>query len=301
MLFVGADGGGTKTKLAAFDDGRLVAQSVVGPLNYRNIPFETAAENLAEGLRALRIDQVSVRAMGIGDPALDDRPSESDKAAKGFYALLGERLPFPVHPRSDAYMTLFGLTGGKGPGVLVISGTGSMGIAQDGAGRTRVIGGWGRMAGEGGNAYAIGMEGVAAAARAFDGTGRETALCDALLSYAGVTEPRDIIPVMYADDGFDLAGFSREVARCAEQGDSESAGILDRQAEVLSKWAAELVAFSGADLVGVYGSLLTRNARIRSAFETKLLERTGVTAVCEPSVPAEEAAARYARLMMEED
>ncbi len=291
--FVGVDGGGTKTALiACTSDGCEVASSVCGPLNYNFIGIDAALNNLGKGIAALGLPENSIAAVGIGDPSIDDE-SESP-AAKEFATRAAKLLGAPVYVRSDAYMTLFALTGGKKSGVLIISGTGSMAIGENGAGEISVVGGWGRLAGDEGSGYYIGREGICAALRAFDGVAQDTSLTNAALDYFGVSAPRDLISVFYGEKEPDVAGFSRYVAKCAEDGDKVAEGILLDAAAHLSRYASVLLERCHADLLGVWGSVLCKNHTVRRAFEDGIKEKFPHIEICEPDKSAELAAALYA-------
>ncbi|MCR4906751.1 MAG: hypothetical protein K6A33_11800 [Clostridiales bacterium] len=298
MILIGADGGGTKTKLAAFENGVRIAEAHAGPLNVRVLPPEEAARNLTEGLDALGIPWEKIAAAGIADPSLDDAVGEDDEAANAFYRILAGRLPFPVYARSDVFITLEGLTRG-GPGTLVIAGTGSMGMARNRAGELRVAGGWGRLTGDEGSGYFIAVRGIRAALRAADGLDRPTALLDALLSHFSVRSARQLIPVLYGEPEPDIAAFAADVARCADDGDPAAALILDDAADRLAEIAALLVRWAECPTVGIWGSVLLRNRRVRERFETSLYASCGEAEITVPSVPAEEAAAEYAHKCMD--
>ena len=294
MIIVGADGGGTGTALAAFENGVRIASAEAGPLNYRFISPAEAVRHFTAGLDVLGLDPGRIAAVGIADPSLDDEAVSGDPAAETFYGLLREKLACPVFGRSDATITLFGLTGGEGPGVLMIAGTGAMGIAEDGEGKIHLAGGWGRLTGDEGSGYYIAVEGIRAALRAADGVGPATRLTEALLARFGASSPRSLIPILYGDPEPEIASFARDVAACAEAGDGEALRILLDAADWLARYAERLVRLSGCGRVGIWGSVLTRNAIVRSAFERELRERVGDTEIVVPPVPAEEAAARYA-------
>lgn len=292
-FFVGVDGGGTKTALvAATADGKEIASSVCGPLNYNFIGLDAALENLCKGISALGLSKESIAAIGIGDPSIDDE-SESP-LAKEFATRAASVLGVPVYIRSDAYMTLFALTGGKRSGVLIISGTGSMAIGENDAHEIAVVGGWGRLSGDEGSGYYIGREGICAALRAFDGVAPQTMLTTAALAHFGVSAPRDLITVFYGEDEPDVAGFSRCVAKCAEDGDKIAEGILLDAAEHLSCYASVLLEKCHANLLGVWGSVLCKNNTVRRAFEDGVHKNFPNVKICEPAIRAELAAALYA-------
>ena len=294
MIFVGADGGGTGTTLAAYENGIWIAEAEAGPLNYRFIPPEEAVRHFTEGMAALGLNPGTVAAVGIADPSLDDEAEAGDEAAARFYGLLREKLACPVFGRSDAYITLFGLTGGEGPGVLLISGTGAMGIAENEQGEIRTAGGWGRLTGDEGSGYYIAVGGIRAAAQAADGIAPATGLTEALLKRVGASSPRELIPILSGDPEPDIASFARDVADCAGGGDEEAVRILLDAAGWLARYAEVLVRWSGCRRVGIWGSVLVKNAMVREAFERELRERLGDAEIVIPPIPAEEAAARYA-------
>lgn len=292
-IYIGVDGGGTKTALGAFDArGKLLSECVVGPLNYNFIGLEAALRHLAEGIDSLSVPRERIRAVGIGDPSIDDC-SESETARR-FLSEAERMLGVPVYVQSDVYMTLYGLTHGSSAGVLVVSGTGAMGIAEDADGRISVAGGWGRLTGDEGSGYDIGLRGISAALRAADGIGRETALLPAALRYFGVAQPRELIDCFYGEDDPDVAGFARCVADCAERGDACAEEILLSAARYLAECASVLVRKSGATLVGVYGSVLLKNRTVRTEFERCVGEWHPEVTVREPEVSAPLGAALYA-------
>ncbi|MBQ7320890.1 MAG: hypothetical protein IJW99_02215 [Clostridia bacterium] len=293
-LFIGVDGGGTKTALTALDgEGREQASAFCPPLNYHFIGVDAALAHLRQGLDALQVPHERIAAVGIGDPALDDVTSGA--AAHRFAAAARELLGVPVYIRSDAYMTLYALTGGEGPGVLTISGTGAMSIAENASGEIFVAGGWGRLTGDEGSGYYIGLCGIRAALHAADGITPPTSLLGAALDHFGCETSRALIDVFYGEREPDVAGFARRVATCAETGDGRAAEILSDAAGYLADYTAVLMEKSGADRVGVYGSVLCRNRAVREEFERRILSRYPSATVAEPTVSAQVAAALYAK------
>ena len=293
--FVGVDGGGTKTALVACTaEGVEIASALCGPLNYNFIGLDAALANLQEGIAALALPTDSIAAVGIGDPSIDDE-SES-LVAKEFAARAATLLGVPVYVRSDAYMTLFALTGGKRSGVLIISGTGSMAIGEDSVGNISVSGGWGRLTGDEGSGYYIGIEGIRAAVRAADGVAPQTALTNAALAHFGVDKARDLILAFYGEEEPDIAGFSRCVAKCATDGDEIANGILLDAAEHLVKYASVLVDNCHVNLVGVWGSVLCKNETVRRAFEEGMRKKFPHIEIREPAMNAQCAAALYAAM-----
>ena len=294
MLYIGVDGGGTKTALAAYDaDGNVVAQSLSGPLNYNFTGIENAISNLKEGMEALGVPVSSVAAVGIGDPSIDDTPDSEN--ARLFLERCRDMLGVPVFIRSDVYMTLFALTEGQERGVLIISGTGSMAMGEDEDEKTQIAGGWGRLSDDEGSGYYIGISGIRAALRYADGVGESTELLAAALDYFGKDTPRGLIDAFYGDKEPDIAGFSKKVSECAERGDTVANEILLSAAQMLAAYVEVLLEKCNARLVGVYGSVLCKDKKVRGEFERILRSRFDDVIIREPSVSAQYAAAMYAK------
>lgn len=291
--FVGVDGGGTKTALVACtSNGCEIASAVCGPLNYNFIGLDAALDNLQAGIVALALPKGSIAAVGIGDPSIDD--TSDSVTSQAFATRAATLLGVPVSIRSDAYMTLFALTGGQKAGVLIISGTGSMAIGENDKKEISVVGGWGRLTGDAGSGYYIGLEGIRAALRAADGVAPQTTLTTVALEYFGVCAPRDLISAFYGDKEPDIAGFSRCVAKCADDGDKVAQSILLDAAAHLSRYASVLLERCHADLLGVWGSVLCKNGTVRRAFEDGVRKNFPHVTICEPEISAELAAALYA-------
>lgn len=301
MIFIGVDGGGTKTAVAAYKtidcdgksfDGIEIAGAVSGPMNYNFIGVEKAAENLLEAVRALDIPMTQVCAIAVGDPSIDEGMPEGESTGR-FAERIGQELGVPVYIRSDAYMTLFGMR--EQTSVLTISGTGAMSIAETRDG-VLTAGGWGRLTGDEGSGYFIAQESIKAALHDADGIGPETTLTEAVLRYFGASEPRELISIFYGENCPDIAGFAKEAALCAENGDATARDILLKAAGYLASYTERLIGLSGSETVGVYGSVICKNRIVRQEFERLLLEKHPSIKITEPSIPATEAAARYAKL-----
>ena len=134
-IYIGIDGGGTKTKAAALDENaKLVARSESGSMNYNFMPVKECASNVCEAINRLALGaECRIVACAVGDPSIDDEVTHtlSGQFSRELQAQAG--FDAPVLLKSDVFMALYGLTEGS-PGVLIISGTGSMGMGINKAG-----------------------------------------------------------------------------------------------------------------------------------------------------------------------
>lgn len=228
MFIAGIDGGGTHTRIEVRDvDNRLVRRGEFGPFNVNSIG-EEAYRNLLREVFAwcggmADCARLCVGAAGISNPKVKKILDEELEAA-GF---AGKR-----YLCGDQEIALRGAM--DGPGVAVISGTGSICFGKNAEGRTARSGGFGHIIDDGGSGYALGRDVLSSAVRCIDGRAKDSgilqAVCDRLEG-----GPEKIVPFVYSPgtDKSAIAKFSHIALSLAERGDPEAATILARGAEEL--------------------------------------------------------------------
>lgn len=137
-IFIGVDGGGTTTKAVAITgEGKVLGKAVGEGTNFYAANMSEARNNLQQTIAKL-IEECKIsdyEFISIGMSSLDDEPTE--EIVKTFAGEIF--LPEKIEMQSDVYMALMGMTLGK-PGIMVVSGTGSMAIAIDQEGELHVLG-----------------------------------------------------------------------------------------------------------------------------------------------------------------
>ena len=98
----------------------------------------------------------------------------------------------------DAVIALIGATDAR-PGIIVISGTGSMAFGIDPSERRARTGGWGFMLGDEGSGFDIARRGLIACLRAYDGRGADTSIRPRVLQLLGLSSAEDLIPALYTN------------------------------------------------------------------------------------------------------
>lgn len=166
-----------------------------------------------------------------------------------------------------------------GPGIVVISGTGTIAVGRDGRGRQHRCSGWGWLLDGEGSAMDIGRDGLALSLRMADGREPISPLLAALWQGLGL-DPADPqapqrIKAMVVDPAFGAAGFARLaplVNRLAEEGDRQAIVILERHAAALAAMAAAVAAALDlqAPPVCALGGALTHLEGLRRRFEGAL-------------------------------
>jgi N-acetylglucosamine kinase-like BadF-type ATPase len=235
-MFLGVDGGGTKTAYALLDaDGRLRATHVGASVDHLAAGIDAARGRLAEGLQSTfaeaGVAPADVRFAFVGLPAYGE---DRDAIA----AL--DALPDPVLAAgryrcgNDMVCSWAGSLACQ-DGISVIAGTGSMAYGEF-RGQHARAGGWGELIGDEGSAYWIAREGLNLFSRMSDGRAPRGPLHRLVRERLGIREDLDVCARIYgerADRRGAFAQFARLVHEAAEGGDTAAAGIFARGAQEL--------------------------------------------------------------------
>jgi N-acetylglucosamine kinase-like BadF-type ATPase len=229
-LFLGVDGGATKSNAILLDSARRVRAEGTGkPSNFQIIGIEQASTNILETaettLKKSNSDFSQVKSICLA-LAGAGRKDDADKMRNEFVALLEAKKYFApkVRVESDATAALEGALGGKG-GMVLIAGTGSILLAKDDRRTIHRTGGWGRFIGDEGSGYAMGRSCLEAVAREFDGRGKKTVMTRLLKDRTGIEGPDSLVREVYQNN-FDIASVAPLVAEAAEMGDEAALEIV---------------------------------------------------------------------------
>ena len=199
-LAIGIDAGGTKTicLLAGADGGAVLGRGVGGPGNIRAVGEERVAQSLATAIDAAFAaanlarngQNVIAAVVGAAGAARADDRAQVEAILRRVIAANDYAVT------NDAAIALRAELP-TGPGVLLISGTGSIGYGRSVNGTEVRAGGWGYLLDDAGSAYAVGLAGLSAVLRAHDGRDPATALRQPLLDAWELTAPEEIIGRIY--------------------------------------------------------------------------------------------------------
>jgi glucosamine kinase len=271
-IYLGFDGGGTKTEcIAADSSGKPLGRGAAGPSNALRVTYESAITELklagAGAVHATNADHGVVRGVcaglaGAGSAGVSARIAQS-------LAKIWPQANIRVITDADAALVA---AAGTGPAVVVIAGTGSIAIGRNAKGEVARAGGYGPWIGDPGSAYDMGRRAVEAAARAREGAGPATSLTPAIsvalqcAAWEQVTEqvaaaPESVFPRLFPI-----------VVAAAEAGDQVARNILSQAALDLSKLALAVVGRLGmkdekltlARTGGVFGRTLLLDGRLDS-------------------------------------
>lgn len=230
LYTIGIEGGGTKTTavLCALD-GVILSEAQGGPSNFHIIGIEKTVSTLYDLIQTCchsigcSVSQIGAVAAGLaGAGRILDQQNIINRLSE--LARLNNSNLEKVLIESDARIALEGAFSGE-PGIVVISGTGSIVFGKDERDKVYRAGGWGRYIGDEGSGYAIGREAFRAVAKCLDGYGEKTKLVKIFDEKFGLGTQDTIIKAVY-EEQFDFASVVPMVMETASKGDSVAKKIL---------------------------------------------------------------------------
>ncbi|HMK38430.1 MAG TPA: BadF/BadG/BcrA/BcrD ATPase family protein [Bacteroidota bacterium] len=258
-LVLGADGGGTKTVgLLADGAGTILARGRGDGSNQNVIGIDNAAVNIA-GLIASLAQSAGRNVSEIGHSVLGLAGAGAERDRQALSEAIHARLralgfpPVPLSITTDGRIALEGAFNG-GPGVVAVAGTGSVVMGKSPDGTTLSIGGWGRVIGDEGSGYSIGLEAIRAVSREIDGRGEAGRLRITLSSRFGLETRERLIAAVYREK-FDIPSIAPAVLEAADASDPVALGILARAAAEFAPQIAAAVQRLG--LQGGAGIVMT--------------------------------------------
>ena len=235
-MYLGVDGGGTKTAYALVDsDGTLRATHVGASADHLADGLAAARARLADGVRAtlrragLAPSDVSFAFFGI--PAY----GEDAAAVAALDALPLESLGAAQYRCGNDMVCSWAGSLACEDGISVIAGTGSMAYGEL-AGRQARCGGWGELIGDEGSAYWIAREGMNLFSRMSDGRADRGPLHGLVRDRLALHDDLQLCARIYgarADRREAFAQFARLVHEAVEAGDAAAAAIFVRAAREL--------------------------------------------------------------------
>jgi N-acetylglucosamine kinase-like BadF-type ATPase len=241
-LVVGVDGGGTRTRAAILAGSRVIGEGTAGPSNPLRVGIANGAAAIRDAIdkacAAALIRRSDLTAAGVGLAGVR-RKDIRTRMREVLIETLGIK---NIELMTDGDIALYGATDGA-PGIVVISGTGSICSGVNRQGKHVFAGGWGPVAGDEGSGSWIARRALQAVAHASDERGPRTALTAAACEYFQVATADDLSTAIYAPTVTNdrIAGFSQRVIETARAGDAVAINILAEAGRELGKAAATVV------------------------------------------------------------
>jgi glucosamine kinase len=266
-IYLGIDGGGTKTTCVIVDEHDVLGSATSGGSNITRWGEARAREALVAGVRQAcamasvdprKIDSTCVGLSGAG------RPEVRDAVARMMSDIVGGH----VRVVSDLETTLEAAFGG-GPGVITIAGTGSIAYGRDAAGRTARSGGWGLAISDEGSGQWIGRAAIRAVLDAKD-AGEEPPLLASILKAWKLTTLDELVRHANASPAPDFSSLAPLVLEAANAGEDVAKSVLDKAGNELAGLARNvmrrLFAGTGSVPVAMSGGVFRQSERVRQVF-----------------------------------
>lgn len=231
---IGIDGGGTKTHAILADShGNTITQYITGPSNPNAVSPEALEHTFKSIFAHLKreypeeFNKVSGVYAGIAGAGSKNSQQQLHKLIS-LYIPNNCRLQVEV----DALNALYSGTFGK-PGIVHISGTGSVSYGINHQHKQDRVGGWGHLLGDEGSGYDIGKNGISAALRFFDGRSHETILLEMIYDYFNAKHVREVIDQIYfsAESKKIIASMAKLVFNAYKAGDIPAKEIIENAAK----------------------------------------------------------------------
>jgi glucosamine kinase len=234
-LVMGIDGGASRTRLllAGRSAAPLARSEMEGSL-LEPQSEERVGRSLVEAIRTLveSVDIVlPVESVCVGLAGSGSRPGARAVLEAHLLKEGVSRRVMIVSDADIAHADAFG----EAPGILLVAGTGSIGVARapaDGAGAPlHRVGGWGALVGDEGSGYRLGLEGIRAAIRGMEGRGPATALSRLIPEMVGVEGAGELFLWAERADKSEIGALGPEVAGEGERGDAVAGRLVDEATE----------------------------------------------------------------------
>ena len=287
-FFLGIDGGGSKTRCLLGDENTVLGSGTAGACNVVRVG-EACAQTSFEGAiheacaqAGISPRQIAATCAGIAGAA---RPQMTSITRRLISNIVSGKVVV-VGDMEIAFESAFG----TGPGVIVISGTGSIAFGRNALGKSARAGGWGHAISDEGSGHWIALAAIRAAMRARD-RGENSGLLKDLMDALGVSTIEELIERVNASPPPDFASLFPVILSAAvvprEQSAADSGDIIAKQ--VLEHGGNELARLAEAVIhrlfnteklsVATHGGVLTSSEQVRVSF-TKHLESLCPQATC---------------------
>jgi glucosamine kinase len=274
-IVIGVDGGGSKTRVIVADERGTKVGEVVGPGSavkpgFAELSADVITATVNDALASCEMMHVMPKVLCVG---VAGAGNDAERQAL-WQALVGREVAEEIVVHPD-YSIALDDAFGEGPGILLISGTGSAAFGRGPAGQSARCGGWGPMCGDEGSGAWIGRRALSVVTASADGREPETALVGAVLTAAQVNEPRELIAWANEATPAIFASLAPVVSSVADAGDLRANALISLAVEelVLHIRTLSRTLFGderAATPVALTGGMLTKGTTLRKRLEQRL-------------------------------
>ena len=243
-LYLGIDGGGTKTEFALISSSGCVLKRVIkSGCNPNDIGIEKTENIISSGINDILVEYPTVKSIfcGISGISTGNYTEKLCSALKRIYPQA------KIKVMSDAF-NLFALY--DGADIALISGTGSVAFVKSGDEYKR-IGGWGHLFDSAGSAYDIGRAAIVKALSEEDALKEPSRINLMLREKMNSSSVWEHINSLYSGGKSYIASFASVVFDAYKEGDGDAYLIIDENAKALASLLSRGVSLYNAKPLAV--------------------------------------------------
>ena len=255
-LYLGIDGGGTKTEFALVQpNGTVLKRITKQGCNPNDIGFDKTKSILIEGIQEILLQFASIKGIfcgiaGAGSNHYDEKLSSA----------LKQKFPkINIDVKTDSFNLFYS---NDDADMVVISGTGSVVFVKDNENYIR-LGGWGHLLDNGGSAYDIGKAALQLALHEEDSKLPPSNLTKKLYQELNISSVWEHISKIYTEGKPYIASLAKIVFNAYRNGDKNALEIIDNNAKALAELLNKGVHLYGANNFALAnGGLFEHNREI---------------------------------------
>ena len=232
-VWIGIDGGGTKTKFLAVDEsGKRRASHITGGTYYHLNGVETVCARLVEGITAVKGNN-DILGICFGMPGFGESSASDDEAVEQIRATLE---PYNLHIVNDVEVGWAGSLA-LSPGVNIVAGTGSIAYGRNQNGISARSGGWMEFFSDEGSGYWLGRKALELFAKQSDGRLPKDKLYELLRAHLNLhndNEMNSLVRDTYAPSREKTASLQRVLFEAAKAGDRSAIKLYEEAGQELA-------------------------------------------------------------------
>ncbi len=276
MLYLGIDGGGTKTTGVLTDEGGNLFKKIKKGAGNIAVLDRGAIAQFMRSIVSDLINSTDIKEVGWATFAFAGagRPEEREMVEELIRAIGIQN--FTV--MTDGEILHYSIFREK-PGILISSGTGSICLVKTSDSEYHQIGGWGYLLGDEGSGFHIGKQAIGAILDEAELGNKPSNLSQEILSFYGLQQPENLISTVYSSVNPSnlIASCAKLVCELAQAGEPRATAIVEEAAAALVHLALKALKkfpneFSDNIPLALAGGILTEVSIVNHKFRERAKE-----------------------------
>lgn len=267
-IWIGIDGGGTKTKfLAVNENGNRLGSYITGGSYYHMDGIETVCARLIEGITAVTQDH-EILGICFGMPGFGEGGTSDNDAVAKIRASLAPHELYVVNDVEAGWAGSLALS----PGVNIVAGTGSIAYGRNLEGISARSGGWMEFFSDEGSGYWLGRRTLELFAKQSDGRLPRDKLYELMKAHLDLQDDNELNSLVretYAPSRERTASLQRILFEAAKEEDPSAIGLYEEAGQELAMIASAVIRklqFDSVPTVSYSGGVFATGALILEPF-----------------------------------